>query len=39
MDFPEQQQKRKSYCPPAFTNLTPEQAKKFVANRDNCSAV
>jgi hypothetical protein len=30
-------QKRKPYSPPALTKLTPEQAKKLVADRDNCS--
>ena len=30
-------QKRKPYSPPALTKLTPEQAKKLVADRNNCS--
>jgi hypothetical protein len=39
MDFREQQQKRKSYSPPTLTRLTPEQAKKLVANHNHCSEV
>jgi hypothetical protein len=30
-------QKKKPYSPPTLTKLTPEQAKKFVADRNNCS--
>lgn len=29
--------KKKPYSPPALRNLTPEQAKKLVADRKNCS--
>jgi hypothetical protein len=30
-------QKKKPYSPPTLTKLTPEQAKKFAADRNNCS--
>jgi len=30
-------QKKKPYPPPTFTKLTPEQARKLVADRRNCS--
>ncbi|MGB8061604.1 MAG: hypothetical protein WCF26_06905 [Candidatus Sulfotelmatobacter sp.] len=29
--------KKKLYSPPALRNLTPEQAKKIIADRKNCS--
>jgi hypothetical protein len=29
--------KKKPYSPPALRNLTPEQAKKIIADRKNCS--
>ena len=29
--------KKKTYSPPAIRNLTPEQAKKLIAERKNCS--
>jgi hypothetical protein len=29
--------KKKPYSPPTLTKLTPEQAKKLVADRKNCS--
>jgi hypothetical protein len=30
-------QKKKPYSPPTFTKLTPEQARKLVADRKSCS--
>ena len=32
-----QDKKKKPYSPPTLTKLTPEQAKKLVADRKNCS--
>jgi hypothetical protein len=32
-----QDQKKKPYSAPSLTKLTPEQAKKLVADRTNCS--
>jgi hypothetical protein len=32
-----QDKKKKFYFPPTLTELTPEQGKKFVAERENCS--
>jgi hypothetical protein len=32
-----QDQKKKPYSTPALTDLTPEQAKKLVADRKKCS--
>jgi hypothetical protein len=32
-----QDQKKKPYSAPTLTKLTPEQAKAFVADRNNCS--
>jgi hypothetical protein len=33
----ESEDKRKPYSRPTFTKLTPEQAKKLVADRNNCN--
>ena len=30
-------QKKKTYSPPTLTKLTPEQARKLVADRKHCS--
>ena len=32
-----QDRKKKPYSPPSLTKLTPEQARKLVADRRNCS--
>ncbi len=32
-----QDKKKKPFSPPTLTTLTPEQAKKLVADRKNCS--